>query len=132
MNKLQIKNIHIKKRKKKKLINNSPAYDFQGFLWPGFGDNVRVLDWVMRRMDETSHDTPIACSSPIGVIPKREGFNLEGLGPVNWAELFRFDKDFWAAEASHIEKYFKDNIGEDLPPQIMEQVQQLKERVSSS
>ncbi|ODN04248.1 Phosphoenolpyruvate carboxykinase [GTP], mitochondrial [Orchesella cincta] len=98
------------------------------FLWPGFGDNIRVLEWIMKRMEESSPESEIAKKSPIGVIPTESGFNLDNVS-VDWNELFRLDKSFWAKESSDIQKYFNDNLGHDLPPQIRNQLNLIQERI---
>lgn len=101
------------------------------FLWPGFGDNVRVLDWIMRRVDEgpNNPNTAIATETPIGIVPKTQGFDLNGLEHVNWDELFRFDRGFWEQEVEQIRTYFDNNIGADMPSEVKEQVQLLTQRV---
>jgi len=101
--------------------------DAQGkFMWPGFGDNVRVLDWVLKRCDGED----VAMKSPVGYLPKKESFNLDGLPDINWNELFSTPKDFWQTEAAAIRKYFDDNIGSDLPPQISQEVTKLEQRLN--
>jgi len=67
-------------------------------MWPGFGENVRVLDWMLRRVDGDD----VAISSPVGYIPKKEEFHLEGLEGINWEGLFSTPKDFWTEEVSRI------------------------------
>lgn len=78
------------------------------FLWPGYGDNIRVLDWILRRCDG---DQSIAVESPIGYLPK-EGISLArgqrslargsvlGLnneGPNHFVESLRFDQSRWSS-----------------------------------
>lgn len=97
------------------------------FLWPGFGENSRVLDWILRRLDneECARDTAI------GLIPKAESLNLEGLeGKVNVEELFNLPKTFWMEEAYAIEKYFNEQVGMDLPLIIDQELKKLKKRVN--
>lgn len=102
--------------------------DAQGqFLWPGFGENVRVLDWILQRVEGKD----VAVQSPIGLLPKKESFNLEGLNNINWDELFSTPKDFWTKEAGEIRKYFEDNVGSDLPPQIENEVTKLEQRLKN-
>lgn len=68
---------------------------FQGkFLWPGFGENARVLDWVLRRCD----NEPCHQETPLGFVPKDGALNIDGLGQINTEELFRIPKDFWMQE----------------------------------
>ncbi|XP_065569320.1 phosphoenolpyruvate carboxykinase [GTP]-like [Artemia franciscana] len=99
------------------------------YLWPGFGENIRVLDWIMRRCD----NEPIAVESPIGLLPKEGSINLEGLpDPINWEELFELPEDFWRREMNDIETYFNQQIGEDLPPAIREEIENQKKRLGIS
>jgi phosphoenolpyruvate carboxykinase (GTP) len=67
-------------------------------LWPGFGDNVRALDWLLRRLDGAEN---IAEKTAIGYIPSEGALNLEGLKePVDTKQLFSLPKDFWLSEVS--------------------------------
>lgn len=96
------------------------------FMWPGFGDNSRVLDWVCRRVD--GEDS--AVKTPIGYVPKSDALNLEGLKEaVDMKELMAIPKDFWVEEVDEIAKYFEEQVNQDLPPEIGNQINQLKERI---
>jgi phosphoenolpyruvate carboxykinase (GTP) len=95
------------------------------FLWPGFGENVRVLDWILQRVEGKD----VAVKSPIGYLPKQESFNLNGLDKINWDELFSVPKQFWSQEATEIKKYFENNLGTDLPKQITTEVENLEQRL---
>ncbi|XP_065369358.1 phosphoenolpyruvate carboxykinase [GTP]-like [Calliphora vicina] len=98
------------------------------FLWPGFGDNSRVLDWIFRRVDgEDSYK-----DSPIGLLPADDSINTDGLaGKVDLKQLFHLPKDFWQQEVADIEKYFKAQIGSHLPKDINNELQGLKERIKN-
>ncbi|XP_068146196.1 phosphoenolpyruvate carboxykinase [GTP] isoform X1 [Drosophila tropicalis] len=97
------------------------------FLWPGFGDNSRVLDWVFRRV----HDEKCFEDSPIGHLPSKDALNISGLKtPVDLKELFDLPKEFWQQEASEIEKYFSEQVGQHLPEQVTQQLGELKARVA--
>ncbi|XP_023221746.1 phosphoenolpyruvate carboxykinase, cytosolic [GTP]-like isoform X1 [Centruroides sculpturatus] len=96
------------------------------FIWPGFGDNVRVLDWICQRVDGKD----VAQKTPIGFIPKEESLNLEGLkDSVDLKELFHLPKDFWMQEASEIHKYFSEQVGSDLPEEIARELSELRSRI---
>lgn len=71
------------------------------FLWPGFGDNCRVLEWILRRCDgETCYE-----ESPIGLLPTRGSLNLDGLNEkVDLEQLFDIPKDFWLKEVTFFVK----------------------------
>ncbi|KAI1285393.1 Phosphoenolpyruvate carboxykinase, mitochondrial [Halotydeus destructor] len=94
------------------------------FLWPGFGENARVLDWICRRVDNED----CAHSSPIGYLPAEGSLRLDGLPVVNTKELFHLPEDFWLNECDEIHKYFDDQVGHDLPDEIARQLSNLKER----
>ncbi|CAH1268850.1 PCK1 [Branchiostoma lanceolatum] len=97
-----------------------------GFLWPGFGENSRVLDWICRRVDNED----CAQESPIGHIPAEGSLNLEGLKEaVDMQELFSLPRDFWTQEVKEIEKYFSQQVNDDLPNEIANELQKLGERV---
>jgi len=99
------------------------------FLWPGFGENSRVLDWIFRRIEGED----CAQESPIGYIPKPEAFNLDGIkDQVNMAELFRIPKDFWLQEVKEIRKYFDEQVNSDLPNEVAFELDKLEERIKRS
>jgi len=96
------------------------------FLWPGYCENVRVLDWITRRTEGED----IAVDTPIGLLPKKGSMNMENLPePVDWDELFSLPKDYWLADVAESRKYFQDQVGSDMPKKVMEQVDELEERL---
>ena len=98
------------------------------FIWPGFGENSRVLDWVFRRCDNEN----IVDETAIGYVPKEGSLNLDGLaGNVDMAELNRLPKDFWQTEVDEIGNYFKEQIPQDLPEAIGAELKALGERVNN-
>jgi phosphoenolpyruvate carboxykinase (GTP) len=76
------------------------------FMWPGFGDNVRVLEWAAKRVrnEIDAHD------SPLGYLPAPGDINVEGLGDVDMDELLAVNKEGWLAEAESIRAYY-DKMG---------------------
>lgn len=99
------------------------------FLWPGFGDNSRVLDWIVRRRAGEVE----AVDGVTGRYPKFEDFNIEGLEGFtkeDWDALYEIDPVAWAAEAEDSAEYFK-KFGDDVPPAILEQLELLKERIAA-
>ncbi|XP_049817277.1 phosphoenolpyruvate carboxykinase [GTP]-like isoform X2 [Aethina tumida] len=97
------------------------------FLWPGFGENSRVLDWILRRLDNED----CALNTPIGLIPKEDAINLTGLKEeINMKELFALPKDFWLEETYAIDKYFQEQVGMDLPEAISAELKNLKKRIN--
>jgi phosphoenolpyruvate carboxykinase (GTP) len=67
------------------------------YMWPGYGENCRVLDWILRRIDSEPFT---ARPTPIGYVPTPESFNVHGLN-VDFDGLFSVPIDFWREEVSH-------------------------------
>ena len=75
------------------------------FIWPGFGDNMRVLDWIIDRCE----DKVDAVETPIGFVPKAEDINIEGLEDVTLdtiKDLLTIDVENWKKEAEGIEGFY--------------------------
>lgn len=98
------------------------------FLWPGFGENSRVLDWILRRCD----NEPCYTESPLGNIPAEGDLNTQNLGSIDMKSLFSIPKDFWLQEADAIEKYFKEEVGQDLPQEMWDELNKLRNNVQQS
>lgn len=97
------------------------------FLWPGFGENSRVLDWVFRRIEGED----IADESPIGFIPKPDSLNLNGLpNKIDVNELFSLPAEFWKKEAHELRDYLDAQVGNDLPKDIIKQLDTLEKNIS--
>jgi phosphoenolpyruvate carboxykinase (GTP) len=98
------------------------------FLWPGFGENIRVIDWIFRRV---ANEQTVARSTPIGWLPDQT--NSDGIrgGPVNPA-LFEISKNFWLNECAAIRAYFEENVNDDLPAEMWSQLNALEKRLSST
>lgn len=98
------------------------------FLWPGYGENSRVLDWILRRVDGQD----VAQESPIGYIPKSDSMNLTGLSKsVDFRELFNLNGDFWRQEAREIRNYLESQVGNDLPAAILKELEILEKNVAT-
>lgn len=101
------------------------------FLWPGYGDNSRVLDWIVRRCAGEVEAVP----GITGLYPKFEDFNLEGLedevGRSEWEKMYAIDPQAWAAEADADEEYFE-QFGDKLPKAVSEQLVKLRERITAA
>lgn len=73
---------------------------------------------------------PCAEETPIGYIPTKDGLNLSGMKePVKHEEIFRIDRQFWLDECAQMRKYFDEQVGRDLPAEVSNQLEQLKQRV---
>jgi phosphoenolpyruvate carboxykinase (GTP) len=101
-------------------------------LWPGFGDNIRVLEWIFNRTESNTDN--LAKETPIGFMPTEESLNLEGLNisKENLDELFNLDKDFWLKEASDIRAYLEKNVNESTPAEIFSELNNLEKRFKDS
>jgi len=100
------------------------------FLWPGYGENSRVLDWIVRRAAGQVE----AIDGVIGRYPKFEDFNLEGLDEVDeaaWNKLFAIDPEAWAAEMDSTEEYLA-QFGDKVPAEITAQLAKFRERIAAA
>lgn len=96
------------------------------FLWPGFGENSRVLKWIFQR---TSGDCD-AITSPIGYLPRIEDFDLpSGVTEESMKELFRVNADDWKHEVDCISEYMK-QFGSKLPEEMKVQILNLRTRLN--
>jgi len=96
------------------------------FLWPGYGENVRVLKWIMERMEGHGGAT----ETPIGFVPAPNALTLDGLdvSRATMEELLRVDPADWTKEHSNTGKFFKE-FGDRLPEGIREEHKRLGERL---
>ena len=100
--------------------------DDGNFIWPGYGDNLRVLDWVVRRCQGKAD----AIETPIGHIPTKDAIDMNGLDLSDSAfdQLFEISHDAWVEEMEGMQKFF-DQFGYDLPEEFVEEQQALKTRL---
>jgi phosphoenolpyruvate carboxykinase (GTP) len=97
------------------------------WLWPGFGENSRVLKWMCERVEGKVD----AVKTPIGLLPKKEDLDLKGLTvpAADMEELLKIDLAAWKAEIPDIEKHFS-KFGDRLPARMKKQLEELKKRLS--
>ena len=97
------------------------------WLWPGFGDNSRVLKWMCERVEGSIKATETA----IGKLPVAGELDLSGLNidDADFNELMRVDRDAWQAELPDIEKHFA-QFGEHLPERLKAQLAELAQRLA--
>lgn len=99
--------------------------DDQGqFLWPGFGENSRVLQWIFERT--SPQDTP-AEETPIGLLP--QGIDTRGIS-VDLKRLFAIDRSGWQEEVEELRSYFK-LFGDRMPQALWQELDHLAERFAS-
>lgn len=98
-------------------------------LWPGFGENARVLQWIFERVAGEGR----AVSTPIGNVPAPGAFNGSGLGlpAEDLAELFRVDPGEWKREAGEIEAFYR-MFGNRLPGPLRDELDALRVRLDGA
>ena len=102
--------------------------DDQGhFIWPGFGDNLRVLEWILDRCENKVD----AKETPIGFVPNAQDINIEGLDITTDVveELLTVDKETWKEEVNGIEEFYA-QFGDRLPKELKVKLEELKQRLN--
>lgn len=96
------------------------------FIWPGFGDNMRVLMWILDRCEGNVD----AVETAIGYEPKPEDINIEGLDITTdvVADLLSVDKDLWKEEAKGIREFYA-QFGDKLPKELVTELENLEKRL---
>jgi phosphoenolpyruvate carboxykinase (GTP) len=119
-----------------KIIKNPPKIfhvnwfrtDDEGhFIWPGFGDNMRVLMWILARCE----DKVSAIETPIGYVPEIDDINIEGLdiSKETLAELLSVDKALWLEDCKGIREFYK-QVGDRVPAEFYEELAALEARLA--
>lgn len=103
------------------------------FIWPGFGDNMRVLDWIIKRCEGTVD----AEETAIGYLPKKEDINVEGIEdevtPEVMDKLLAVDKELWTKEIAEMRRYYNDDIaakGGKVPTALYEELDKIEARLN--
>lgn len=101
--------------------------DEGNYLWPGFGDNLRVLEWIIRRCEGEVE----AKETPIGYVPYAEDINVEDfeLKAEDLEEILTVDNDQWQSEVEGITEFYA-RFGNRLPEELTRQLSGLKERLN--
>ena len=99
------------------------------FLWPGYGDNIRVLKWIFERIESAD----IAMETAIGYVPKAGSIDITGLNEVinNIPELIKVDKNEWMAELELINEHYA-TFGNRLPAEMKKQHEGLVTRLNKA
>ena len=100
--------------------------DEGNFVWPGFGDNMRVLNWIIDRCEGKAD----ASETAIGYVPKPEDIDLTDLDMdmATLKDILTVDHDVWAKEAAEIEEHYK-KFGDHLPAELRAQLDTLKKNL---
>ncbi|HEY8240656.1 MAG TPA: phosphoenolpyruvate carboxykinase domain-containing protein, partial [Kiritimatiellia bacterium] len=98
------------------------------FLWPGFGDNCRVLKWIFERVEGSGKSV----ESPIGRLPTTDAIDTSGLtiSKETMQELLRVDADGWAQEVEGVKAHFA-KLGERLPHELQDELASLEKRLAN-
>ncbi len=96
------------------------------FLWPGFGENSRVLEWVFKRCAGEGE----AVETAIGLLPTPDALSTEGLdvAPGDLEKLLAVDSEGWRSEVPSIRRYF-DSLGERMPDELLDELASLEKRL---
>ena len=99
------------------------------FLWPGFGENSRVMKWIIERVEGTANGS----TTPIGIVPSADDLDLEGLDvdAADVDEALAVNADEWREELPQIEEWFE-FVGEKLPTGIKDEFDALKHRLAEA
>ncbi|MCF8358138.1 MAG: phosphoenolpyruvate carboxykinase (GTP) [Prolixibacteraceae bacterium] len=100
--------------------------DDGSWLWPGYGDNIRILGWIIDRVMGKVDAT----ETPIGLVPKKEDINIDGLEgqAEKMDELLEVDNNAWLEECELIAEH-QQKFGDSLPKEVKEQYEALKKRL---
>ena len=100
--------------------------DEGNFIWPGFGDNLRVLEWIIKRCEGKAD----AEETPIGFVPKAEDINLEGLDfdLETLKGILQVDPSLWTSELDGIKEFYA-QFGDKLPAKLREELDGLAARL---
>jgi phosphoenolpyruvate carboxykinase (GTP) len=96
------------------------------FLWPGYGDNSRVLEWVFKRCAGEGE----AISTAVGLLPAPDALDVDGLGlsSEDLAQLLEVDTDGWRRDLTSIRNYY-DSLGDRMPAELLDELGQLEKRL---
>jgi phosphoenolpyruvate carboxykinase (GTP) len=99
------------------------------YLWPGFGDNSRVLKWVFERCNGEGG----CVETPIGLLPSEDALDLSGvdIAPEALREVLRVDLDEWRKEVPLIREFF-DEFGNKLPGELRDALDGLEGRIEAA
>lgn len=96
------------------------------FIWNGYGDNIRVLKWILERVAGTGKYK----DTPIGRLPDEGALDVEGLDitPENLKKVFEIKKEDWVEEVKEMREYYK-IFGDRLPKELTTELDKIEERL---
>ncbi len=98
------------------------------FMWPGFGDNLRVLEWILKRCEGKGD----AVRTPIGYLPTADAINTEGINvtPQAMRELLSIDVNAWKPELEGLKEYFS-KYGDHMPKELLDEKKRIMNELNS-
>jgi phosphoenolpyruvate carboxykinase (GTP) len=98
------------------------------FLWPGFAENIRVLDWIIGRLEGSNEGMP----SAVGIVPRAGELNTAGIDvdQSTLDELLEIDPEAWTKEVESITEFFEE-FGQRMPKQLFDELAKLEARVKA-
>ena len=101
------------------------------FLWPGFGDNIRVIEWIFNRCDVLTTDAS-GVDTPIGIVPAPGALNVSGLNLKDDAvsELLRVQRSEWTLEVTRY-KEFQNMFGDRMPAELKQEITKLESKINA-
>jgi phosphoenolpyruvate carboxykinase (GTP) len=98
------------------------------FMWPGFGDNMRVLEWILQRCTGSGE----AVRTPIGYLPTADAINTVGTGLTTetMRELLSIEASAWKTEMAGIKEYF-DKFGTHIPAELLSELKRITNELNS-
>lgn len=98
------------------------------FMWPGYGENSRVVKWILEQVDENPPSNSV--ETPIGILPKDDAIDIRGMNirKETLRELLHVDSDRWLNEVESIQKYYE-GYGPKVPKELHDELKKLEERL---
>ncbi|EFO26602.1 phosphoenolpyruvate carboxykinase [Loa loa] len=97
-------------------------------IWPGCGENIRILEWIVKKVGGAK--TTISRTTVIGNIPTENSISCSGLPKIDIIKLLNVQKDFWLEEAKETRRFFEQQIGSDLPPILKKEMEEQEKRIN--
>uniref|UniRef100_A0A915DF45 Phosphoenolpyruvate carboxykinase C-terminal P-loop domain-containing protein n=1 Tax=Ditylenchus dipsaci TaxID=166011 RepID=A0A915DF45_9BILA len=103
-------------------------------LWPGFGENIRIFDWITRRLSDVQDGSSMQMNefvdSPLGKLANKGDFNLEGLDHLDWQQLMSVTNEFWSSEYNSTKEFFFKEMGNEVPQKMLDELESMRRRLN--
>ena len=81
------------------------------YLWPGYGDNIRVIEWILRRVNG---EQKIGRETAIGIVPRESSLNVNAIDNIEYDELFSVLREFWIKTAAYNRRFFDEQVSDGI------------------